>query len=82
MHDTLLYIVSSLVDNPDQVVIDEHKDGDTHVFSISVHPDDMGKLIGKNGRIIRAVREIGRVIAAKQNMYVDIEVVEQASQTT
>lgn len=76
MKDTLTFIVSAIVDFPQEVVIEERMEGETHVFSIKVDPKDMGKIIGKSGRIIRALRELSRILAAKQNAYVDLEVVE------
>ena len=74
MKDALMYIVSLLVDHPDEVVITESMEGATTIFTIATHPEDMGKIIGKSGRIIRAIREIARTFAAKTNSYIDIKI--------
>lgn len=78
MKDSLHYIVSAVVDHPEMVVIDESQDGDTIVFTIHVHPEDMGQVIGKSGRIIKAIRDLAKVIAAKHNLYIDVVLFEEA----
>lgn len=79
MKDTLLYFVTSLVDNPNDVTIEERLDGDATIFIIHTNPADIGKVIGKSGRIIRALRDLMKVIATKKNMYVDVEIAEEGS---
>lgn len=76
MKDTLIFFVSFLVDHPDEVVVDERVDGDATILTIHTNPEDIGKVIGKSGRIIRALRDLMKVIAAKRNMYVDVEIAE------
>jgi len=76
MKDTLLHIVSSLVDNRDAVEIEEKTDGEAIIFIVHVDPKDMGQIIGKNGRIIRAIRDCMKIIAAKHNTFVDVELFE------
>lgn len=76
MKDTLDYLVRAIVDHPDDVVIDERNVEDMIVFTIHVHQEDMGKIIGKNGRIIRALRDLIKIVAAKKNLYVDVEIAE------
>ena len=76
MKDTLTYLVTSIVDHPDDVVIDERNVEDMIVFTIHVHQEDMGKIIGKSGRIIRAIRDLIKILAAKKNLYVDVEIAE------
>lgn len=79
MKDTLIFFVSFLVDHPEEVVIDERADGDATILTIHTNPEDIGKVIGKSGRIIRALRDLMKVIAAKRNIYVDVEIAESAS---
>ncbi len=74
MKDTLTYLVSNLVDHPDDVVIEERVDRDATVFTIHTHPEDVGKVIGKSGRIIRALRDLMKVLAAKHDLFVDVEI--------
>lgn len=72
MKDVLLYLVSALVDNPKEIRVDEATEGERTLLTISVAPADMGKIIGKSGRIIRAIRDLMKVLAAKRNQYVDV----------
>lgn len=72
------YLVSNLVDNPDAVVIEENIDeSSTHLISITVDPVDMGKVIGKGGKIINAVRELVKVKAIKQGLRVRVMLTDQ-----
>ncbi|AUJ26706.1 MULTISPECIES: KH domain-containing protein [Virgibacillus] len=67
-------IVTSLVDHPEDIVITETEEETKIVYHLSVHPEDVGKVIGKNGRIAKAIRTV--VYAAKTNsnkrVYLDI----------
>lgn len=78
MKDTLIHIVRSLVDHPDDVSAEEKTDGDALIYILHVNPEDMGQIIGKSGRIIRAVRDLMKIIAAKQDRFVDVELFEEA----
>ena len=77
MKDTLTYLVTQIVDHPDDVSVEERMDGDATILVIHVHAEDMGKVIGKSGRIIKALRDIIKVLAAKHNQYVDVELFEE-----
>jgi uncharacterized protein len=72
MKDTLIYLLNVIVDHPDDVTVEETTDGDKTLLTIHVHQEDMGKVIGKQGRIIRSLRDIIKLIAAKHNTYVDV----------
>jgi predicted RNA-binding protein YlqC (UPF0109 family) len=65
------------VDHPESVVIDEQMDGETTVLTIHVHADDMGQVIGKSGRIIRAIRDLMKIVAVKHNSYIDVALFEE-----
>lgn len=69
------YIVTSLVDNPDQVTVSESSQRDTIVLEISVASSDMGRVIGKGGRVVNSIRTLVQVLAAKQGKRVSLEVV-------
>jgi predicted RNA-binding protein YlqC (UPF0109 family) len=73
----LEYVIPWLVENPDDVMIDE-LEGETGgvVFEISVHPDDMGKIIGRRGRIIRSLRTLARAGGQTEGHPVAVEVVD------
>ncbi len=76
MKDTLLFLVTQLVDTPDSVRVDEDKDQEKTVLTLHVSQSDMGKVIGKSGRIIRALRDLIKILAAKRNEYVDVVLAE------
>ena len=76
MKDTLLFLVQSIVDHPEDVTVDEQNDQDRTILRLTVHSDDMGKVIGKSGRIIRAIRDLVKLIAAKRGVYADVELQE------
>lgn len=70
------YIVKSLVDNKEQVEITEENAQDTTVIKVKVASEDMGRIIGKEGRIIKSIREIVRAYSAKEHKKVSIDIVE------
>lgn len=70
------YIVMSLVDNKEQVEITEENAQDTTVIKVKVASEDMGRIIGKEGRIIKSIREIVRAYSAKEHKRVSIDIVE------
>ena len=67
-------IVCSIVDKPEEVQITEEEDGDTLVLVLNVAPDDMGKVIGKHGRIAKAIRLVIKAAAAGSDKRVDVEI--------
>ena len=68
------YLVTSLVDEPESVSIAKKLSNDSTVFEISVHPDDVGKVIGRQGRIIKAIRTVVRAAASVDGDHVEVEV--------
>lgn len=70
------YIVKSLVDNKEQVEITEENTQDTTVIKVKVASEDMGRIIGKEGRIIKGIREIVRAYSAREHKKVSIDIVE------
>lgn len=79
MKKALEYIVSQIVDDPKKVKIDEQEDQGMINFTITVAPSDMGKIIGKNGKIIRAIRNVIKIPAIKQNNKINISLSENPS---
>ncbi|MFH0749853.1 MAG: KH domain-containing protein [Candidatus Gottesmanbacteria bacterium] len=80
MKDTLIFLVSKIVDHPEDILVEINKEETRDILVLHVHPDDMGKVIGKQGRIIRALRDLIKLMAAKRNSYVDIELFEELIQ--
>lgn len=76
MKDLVEYLARRLVDEPDQVRVDAETDGDTLHLSLTVAPGDVGKVIGKQGRIIRAIRTVIRSGGARRDQRVMLEIVE------
>ncbi len=76
MKDTLHFIVSAIVDQPDAVQIDEHEEDGMNIFTITVDKDDMGKVIGKEGKVIRSIRNIMKIKAMKYNLRIKISLAE------
>jgi len=73
--DTLIhYLVKSLVDNPDSVEIDKDDSGTSISYMITVHPDDVGKVIGRQGRIIKSLRTLMRAAGSLVDEQVDVDV--------
>ncbi|CAN5156923.1 KH domain-containing protein [soil metagenome] len=78
MKDTLTYIISSIVDSPDAVAIEEAEQEDMTQFTVTVAKEDMGKVIGKEGKVIRAIRNIMKIRAMKDNKRINIALAEIA----
>ncbi len=70
------FIARSLVDDPDSVRVTETEDRHSINIQLRVAPDDMGKIIGKKGRIARALRTVVRAAAARSNKKVTVEIVQ------
>ena len=76
MKELLTYIVQSLVDNPDQVSVTERKaDGET-VFEVRVADGDMGKVIGRQGRIAKEIRTIIKAVSQRDGKRVTVDIVD------
>ncbi|WP_435873791.1 KH domain-containing protein [Polycladomyces subterraneus] len=68
-------IAKALVDHPDQVRVTEQVKDNTIVYQLSVAPDDMGKVIGKQGRVAKALRTVVGSAAVKEDKRVVVEIV-------
>ena len=67
--------IEALVDNPDEVSVNEKKEGRTTVLELHVADGDMGKVIGKQGRIAKAIRSVVKAAAAKEDKRVVVDIV-------
>ena len=76
MKDLLLYIAQNLVDNPEQVQVTERDEGDEIVFELCVAPGDMGKVIGRYGKIAKEIRVLMRSVAQKMGKRVSVDIVD------
>lgn len=75
MKEALMYIIGSLVENPQAVKVGVAEDGDIVRFKLELASSDRGKVIGKEGRVVKAIRTILQTVAARQNkkVYLDID---------
>ena len=74
MKELVEVVAKALVDNPDEVVVTEKADGRNIVIELHVAPSDMGKVIGKQGRIAKAIRAVVKAASSKENKRVDVEI--------
>ena len=76
MKQVLFDIVTSIVNNPDRVVIEEKVNGDTTVLNLMVDESDLGKVIGKQGRIAKAIRTVVKAVANSTGKRVIVDISE------
>jgi len=69
------YVAKALVDNPAGVKVDEVQDGNTTVYELEVEEDDIGKVIGRQGRVVRGLRSLVKAAATRKGTRVDLDVV-------
>ena len=74
MKELLLYIARSLVDHPDQVTVNEVENGDE--LELRVAPEDMGKVIGRQGRIAKEIRTVVRSYAQRTGVKASVDIVD------
>ncbi len=68
-------IAKALVDHPEDVVVNEVEGNQSVIVELKVAPDDMGKVIGKQGRIAKAIRTVVKAAATKENKRVIVEII-------
>lgn len=76
MKELVEVIAKSLVDNPDEVVVTETENDKAIVLELRVAQSDMGKVIGKQGRIARAIRSVVKAAASKEEKKVTVDIVQ------
>ena len=69
------YVAKALVDNPGAVKVDEVQDGNTTVYELEVDEEDIGKVIGRQGRVVRGLRALVKAAATRKGTRVDLDVV-------
>ena len=75
MKELVELIAKSLVNNPDAVSIEEDVNGTTTTLRLHVAPEDMGKVIGKQGRIAKAIRSVMKAAATRKNIKVIVDII-------
>jgi len=76
MKELLLYIARNLVDNPDEVTVTEREGDSETIFELRVNPSDMGKVIGRQGRIAKEIRALMRSVAQRQGKRISVDIVD------
>lgn len=75
MKELVEVIAKALVENPDEVIVTQKEEGKHITIELHVAPSDMGKVIGKQGRIAKAIRSVVKAASSKENKKVDVEIV-------
>ena len=75
MKELVEVIAKALVDNPEEVVVTEKENGRNLTIELHVAPSDMGKVIGKQGRIAKAIRAVVKAAALGAKKQVDVEII-------
>ncbi|QEK12032.1 MULTISPECIES: KH domain-containing protein [Crassaminicella] len=76
MGELVKTIAKALVDNPDEVFVTEIEGRQSLIVELKVAPEDMGKVIGKQGRIAKAIRTVAKAAATKENKRVVVEIIQ------
>ena len=76
MKELLTYIIQSLVENPDEVSVTERKAEGETVFEVRVAEGDMGKVIGRPGRIVKEIRVLMKAVAQRKGKKVSVEIMD------
>ena len=76
MKELLLYIAQNLVDYPDEVTVTERETGSETVFELRVNQSDIGKVIGRQGRIAKEIRSLMRSVAQRQGRRISVEIID------
>ena len=74
LKQTLIDIAEAIVDTPEEVTVVSEEDGDTDNLTLSVAPDDMGMVIGRHGKIAKAIRTVMKAAANTCNKKVNVEI--------
>jgi hypothetical protein len=72
----LLYLTQALVQHPDQVTVEERRDGNRVTLELRVHPDDMGRVIGRQGRVAKSLRTVLQAFAGRHGDRVRMDILE------
>lgn len=76
MKELLLYVAKQLVDHPDAVTVTEREEADNTVLELRVAPEDMGKVIGRQGRIAKEIRTVIKTVAQRDGKRVTVDIVD------
>ena len=76
MKELLTYLIQNLVDHPDEVTVTERASGSETVFEVRVADGDMGKVIGRQGRVVKEIRTLMKAVAQREGKRVSVEILD------
>jgi len=76
MEEMLRFLVKELVNDPDQISINKREEGNTAILELKVAPDDMGKIIGRQGKIAKSIRTLMKAYGAKNNQKINVDILD------
>jgi uncharacterized protein len=76
MRELVEYLARALVEDPDSVRVDEVSEGGEVVLELRVAPDDLGRVIGRSGRVANAIRTVAKAAATREDRRVLVEIIE------
>ena len=74
MRELIEYMARSIVTYPDEVVVVEDQEDDRFTYTLQVHPDDKGRVIGRSGKVAQSMRALLRVAAVKEDVHVSLQI--------
>ena len=77
MRELVLFLAKSLVDQPDAVQVMETEGPEAIILELSVAPEDMGKVIGRQGRVVKEIRVLMRSMAQRRNKRISVEIMDE-----
>ena len=77
MKELVEILAKALVDKPEEVVVEEKTEGKYTTLTLQVAPEDMGKVIGKQGRIAKAIRSMVKAASSRENRKTDLEIIDK-----
>ena len=76
MKELLLYVAKQLVDHPDAVTVTEREDSQSTVLELRVAPEDMGKVIGRQGKIAKEIRTLTKALGQREGKKIQVDIVD------
>ncbi len=76
MEEMLKFLVKELVNDPDQISVNKREEGNTTILELKVAPDDMGKVIGRQGKIAKSIRTLMKAYGAKNNQKINVDILD------
>ena len=79
MEEFLTFVITNLVDHPDEVIVSKHEHSRKVIFQVRLNEEDVGQVIGRNGMVIQAIRSLLSAAASRHGQRAVVEIVETRS---